>query len=83
MRRVIGLDIGGTKCAVVLAQVTDHIEICDRQVIASDPRRSFEQTKNILFETFLSNLIDTVVNLITETLFENTNKGKRKPQTLN
>lgn len=51
MRHVIGLDIGGTKCAVVLARVTDHIEICDRQVITSDPRRSFEQTKNILFET--------------------------------
>ena len=34
--------------------------------------------ENILFETFLSNLIDTVVNLITETLFENNNKGKRR-----
>ena len=34
--------------------------------------------ENILFETFLSILIESVIDLVIEILFENSNKGKRR-----
>ena len=45
MRYIVGLDIGGTKCAVVLAEFSCDINIIDKIKFATDSRNGFEYTK--------------------------------------
>jgi glucokinase len=47
MKYIVGLDIGGTKCAVVLAEVSDGIRLIDRIGIQTVP--GFEATRSRLF----------------------------------
>lgn len=50
MKWIIGLDIGGTKCAIVLARVGHTIEIKDRLMFATPSVSDFEIIKNELFK---------------------------------
>jgi glucokinase len=50
MKYIIGLDIGGTKCAVVLAQYGIDIKIIDKIKFPTDSDKGFEHTKNLLFQ---------------------------------
>lgn len=50
MRYIVGLDIGGTKCAVVLAEFGCDINIIDKIKFATDSRNGFEYTKKKLFQ---------------------------------
>ena len=49
MEKIIGLDIGGTKCAAVLANVSDSIEICRKKKIPTPKGQGFEGVKPQLF----------------------------------
>ena len=51
MKRIIGLDIGGTKCAVVLAELGSTIVLRDRMAFATQTERGFADTKERLFAT--------------------------------
>lgn len=50
MRYIIGLDIGGTKCAVVLAQFGTDIKIIDKIRFLTENEKGFEYTKDYLFQ---------------------------------
>lgn len=49
MKRIIGLDIGGTKCAVVLAQVGRTIELIDRVAFPTEVWRGPAHAQEKLF----------------------------------
>ena len=49
MKYIVGLDIGGTKCAVVLAQFSTEIKIIDKIKFPTESEKGFEYTKNQLF----------------------------------
>lgn len=49
MPYLIGIDIGGTKCAVLLAVLENGIKIIDKLSFATEPDRGFEYTKDNLF----------------------------------
>ena len=51
MKYILGLDIGGTKCAVILAAVRDEIEIIKRVEIKTLVDKGFEQIWKRLCET--------------------------------
>ena len=50
MRKIIGLDIGGTKCAVLLAQVDSKIHIIQRLCFPTQAELGFEHTRDKLFD---------------------------------
>ena len=47
---ILGMDIGGTKCAINLARVGSHIEMLDRVCFDTNASQGFESVKNRLFE---------------------------------
>lgn len=49
MKYIIGLDIGGTKCAVLLARYNCDIQIIDKIKFPTESNKGFEYTKNNLF----------------------------------
>lgn len=51
MRRIIGLDIGGTKCAVLLADASENIEIIKKIRFETRTDLGFDQTRDNLFKT--------------------------------
>lgn len=51
VRQFIGLDIGGTKCAVLLAQVEDGIHIVDKRRFDTHTERGFDDTLIRLYAT--------------------------------
>lgn len=63
MSYIVGLDIGGTKCAVLLARVNNGIFIIDKLRFPTDTYRGFNYTKHKLFsgikEILLKNNITT------------------------
>jgi glucokinase len=50
MNYIVGLDIGGTKCAVVLARLECGINIIDKIKFATESENGFEVTKAKLFQ---------------------------------
>lgn len=50
MEYFIGLDIGGTKCSVVLAEVDAGIDIRDKIKFPTESHKGFEHTKTRLFQ---------------------------------
>ncbi len=54
---IVGLDIGGTKCAVILADVTGEITIIDRLSFATRTERGFQEA----YQELLYN-IDTILH---------------------
>ena len=50
MKRIIGLDIGGTKCAVLLAQVDSIIQIMERISFPTRTELGFQQALDQLFD---------------------------------
>lgn len=48
---IIGLDIGGTKCAVLLAQIENGVQIKQRAEFPTNASKGYEQAKDRLFET--------------------------------
>ena len=50
MKYIIGLDIGGTKCAVVLAEYGTDIKIIDKIKFPTESEKGFEYTKEHLFQ---------------------------------
>lgn len=51
MKRIIGLDIGGTKCAVVLAQVGRKIDLIDRLAFPTETWRGPAYAQGKLFDS--------------------------------
>jgi len=49
MKHIVGFDIGGTKCAVILASVGNGIRIIDRIAFPTEAEKGYEQAKNKLF----------------------------------
>ena len=49
MHRMIGIDIGGTKCAVVLGEVTESIQILDRISFPTQAAKGYEQARERIF----------------------------------
>jgi len=54
MQYIIGLDIGGTKCAVVLAEFGCSINILDKIGFPTESAKGFEFTKKNLFQAIYS-----------------------------
>lgn len=50
MQYVVGLDVGGTKCAVLLAKIGINIEIIDKIRFETESAKGFEYAKNNLFQ---------------------------------
>ncbi len=48
---ILGMDIGGTKCAINLASVNSHIVIVDRVSFDTDAEQGFEKVKEKLFQS--------------------------------
>jgi glucokinase len=46
---LVGLDIGGTKCAVILAELSKGISIIDKVQFPTEVEKGFEHIKNIIF----------------------------------
>jgi glucokinase len=51
MKYIIGLDIGGTKCAVVLAEFGLEINLIDKINFPTESEKGFEYTKQNLFQS--------------------------------
>jgi len=51
MKRIIGLDIGGTKCAVLLAHVDSAIHIVERISFPTQTELGYQQAVDRLFDT--------------------------------
>lgn len=51
MEYIVGLDVGGTKCAVVLARVGQDITIIDKLRFPTETELGFAHTKNALFQS--------------------------------
>ncbi len=51
MKYIIGLDIGGTKCSVIIAEVSNGINIIDKLVFPTNAARGFEQIKVQIFSS--------------------------------
>lgn len=49
MHRMIGIDIGGTKCAVVMGEVTESIRIADRIAFPTWADKGYEQASERIF----------------------------------
>lgn len=50
MPYIVGLDIGGTKCAVLLAEIKNGINIVDKLRFPTETEKGFENTKNNLIQ---------------------------------
>jgi glucokinase len=62
MPYLIGLDIGGTKCAVLLAEVKNGIHIVDKIRFDTETQKGFEYTKNNLFKAVRDILINNKID---------------------
>lgn len=58
MDNFIGLDIGGTKCAVLLASVCDTIRILSRYSFSTETHKGFDHTRQKLYDTIRKALQD-------------------------
>jgi len=63
MEYFIGLDIGGTKCAVVLAKVDSEIKICKKVKFPTEAGKGFAHTKTRLFQAVRDILKKSEVDL--------------------
>lgn len=48
---ILGFDIGGTKCAVILASVHNGIDILERRAFSTETQKGYRQAQDRLFET--------------------------------
>lgn len=51
MKHIIGIDIGGTKCAVILGRERDEMEIADKIVFPTDKDNGYQRNIDRFFDT--------------------------------